>query len=150
MKRSPQQQKLDTMLRSSKIVAGGFMGIDTRNVEEIIEADKAELDRLGYNHKQIANKLQQITDRAVEALGNPVKIDENLTASVDEAKGPVICPWPHPGRFAKRVTTVTKTNNNKQIKYSDLCIHLIGEHGFFQGKGSFFRLEPRDVIDTIF
>ena len=35
MKQSPGSKKLEEVLRSSKIVAGGFMGMDERSVEEI-------------------------------------------------------------------------------------------------------------------
>ena len=44
MKQSPDMQKLEQMLRSSVLVAGGFMGNDVRVVTEIIEADADLLD----------------------------------------------------------------------------------------------------------
>ena len=47
MKESPQNKKLEEILRSSKLVAGGFMGNDDRSVSEIIDSDKNELSRLG-------------------------------------------------------------------------------------------------------
>ena len=39
MKQSPRDKKLEEVLRSTKLVAGGFMGTDTRHPIEIIEAD---------------------------------------------------------------------------------------------------------------
>ena len=39
MKESPQTKMLEEMLRSSKFVAGGFMGTDRRSVSEIIDSD---------------------------------------------------------------------------------------------------------------
>ena len=79
-----------------------------------------------------------------------MKIDENRQAMTEEAKGILICPWPHPGKFAKRVTTVKLTGSEQSIKWSDLSIHLIAEHHFFQGKGSAFRIEPEKLIKIIF
>ena len=39
MKRSPDRVKLEQTLRASKLVAGGFLGEDTRLLEEILAAD---------------------------------------------------------------------------------------------------------------
>jgi hypothetical protein len=63
MKESPDNQKLEQLLRSSKLVAGGFMGSDTRTFSEVTDADSAELARLGFTnatnheacHKGIGN-----------------------------------------------------------------------------------------------
>jgi hypothetical protein len=41
MKESPDNQKLEQLLRSSKLVAGGFMGSDTRTFSEVTDADLA-------------------------------------------------------------------------------------------------------------
>jgi hypothetical protein len=150
MKESPQSQNLEKLLRSSKLVAGGFMGDDPRSVCEIIDADMAELSRFGYIKEQLAERMQQITDMAISGLGTWVKVDEQRQAKIHEAKGRLICPWPHPGSSAKRVTTVRVIKSNISIRWSDLNIHLIGEHGFFEGKGSDFRIEPEKLITAIF
>jgi len=148
MKESPQMRKLEAVLRSSKLVAGGFMGTDTRSLSEIIEADVAQISRLGFTAKQIAARMQKITDIAKAALGNWVDLDEKRRARVDEAKGVIVCPWPHPGRFAKRVTIVDIIESGESNYWSDLNIHLIAEHGFFEGKSSTFRIEP-DILAKI-
>jgi hypothetical protein len=36
------------------------------------------------------------------------------------------------------------------VQWSDLSIHLIGAHGFFEGRGSFFRLEPAELVAILF
>ena len=150
MKESPQIKKLEEVLRSSKLVAGGFMGIDIRSVSEIIDIDLAQVARLGFTVEQVSGRMQEITCIATDAFGNFVKIDEKLQAKVDEAKGFLVCPWPHPGRFAKRVTTVRLIETGQTIRWSDLNIHLIEEHGFFEGKGSAFRIEPKELVKIIF
>jgi hypothetical protein len=150
VKESPESKKLEEVLRSSKLVAGGFMGRDSRSVSEVISSDAAELSRLGYSIEQIAKRMQEITDAATKALGNWVDIDEILRAVVEEAKGLLVCPWPHPGGYDKRITTVELRETGESIFWSDLNIHLIAEHGFFEGKGSAFRVEPKKLVDIIF
>ncbi len=125
------------------------MGDDSRSPAEIIETDTAELVHLNITGKELAQKMQEITDKAKEWLGNWVAVNERLQARVDEAKGVIVCPWPHPGRFDKRVTFLKDVKANTQIKWSDLNIHLIAEHGFFEGKGAAFRIEPAEIIKML-
>ena len=150
MKESPQNKKLEEILRSSKLVAGGFMGDVKRSVHTIIDSDMGTLSKSGYTAEQVAGRMRQITSMAISGLGTWVEIDKQLRARVDEAKGSQPCPWPHPGRFAKRVTTLKNIEAGKSIAWSDLNIHLIGEHGFFEGRGSHFRIEPESLIGVIF
>ena len=149
-KKPPQLQRLEEVLHSSKLVSGGFMGSDTRSVLDIIDADLAELSRLGVTAERVAVRMQEITDIAKGGLGNWVTIDENRQAMTEEAKGTLVCPWPHPGKFAKRVTTVKLNKSGQTIHWADLNIHLIAEHSFFEGRGSVFRIEPEKLIRVIF
>jgi Na+-transporting NADH:ubiquinone oxidoreductase subunit F len=150
MKESPQDKKLEEVLRSSKLAAGGFMGRDTRSVSEIVDADAAALSRLGFTREQIAARMRHITGVAKAGLGTWVRIDETLEAKVDEARGRLVCPWPHPGTFLKRITSLKVIETGASTRWSDLNIHLIGEHGFFEGKGSDFRIEPTELVRVIF
>jgi len=150
MNNSSENQRLEEILRSSKLVSGGFMGNDTRSVTEIIDSDSVKLQKLGFTAKQIAERMQEITQKAIAGLGIWVEINNRRQAIVNEAKGFLICPWSHPGKFAKRVTTVRLKESGADIRWADLNIHLIAEHGFFEGKGSAFRIEPEKLINIIF
>ena len=150
MKKTPEEKILEELLGSSQIVAGGFLGNDSRSLHDIIKADAVILAKLKYSHHQIAERMQQLTNIAKAALGTWVKVDEKTCARTEEAKGPLICPWPHPGAFAKRITVVKNVNSQDTIKWSDLNIHLIKDHHFFEGKGAAYRLEPKQLIDIIF
>ncbi|MHC4736765.1 MAG: hypothetical protein ACYTDW_20270 [Planctomycetota bacterium] len=134
MKESPQDRKLEELLRSSRLVAGGFMGYDTRNVSEVIDADAAELSRLGFTKDQVAERMRQITQVAISGLGTWVQVGEGLEGKVDEAKGRLICPWPHKGKLAKRITVVKVIKTGESIRWSDLN----------------FRIEPRELVQIIF
>lgn len=150
MKESPQNQRLKELLKSSKIAAGGFMGADTRGLFEIIDADAADLAQLGFTTDRLAARMRRITEIATQTLGAWTKVDNNLQARVREAKGRIPCPWPHPAHFAKRITEVKATQTGQTITWSDLNIHLIAEHGFFEGKNAKFRINPPDLIKILF
>jgi len=146
MKQSPQDKKLEQMLRSSKLVADGFMGTDPRTPEEVIREDAAELERLATSAGQVAARMRELTGLARPKLGNTIEIEGKFAVRSEDFKGMLVCPWPHVGRYEKRITTCTRLDTSEKIAWTDLNIHLIEAHGFFEGKGSSFRLEPEDLV----
>lgn len=149
MKESPQQHNLEDILRSSQIVAGGFMGDDERPVTEIIDTDARDVERHGYTNEQIADRMEQVRDEGQKGLGSPMKID-HLLVTVDDNRGMLPSPWPDDTHRSTKTTTFVKDlRSQKELVYSDLSIHLIRAHGFYQGRGSAFRLEPRDIISVL-
>ncbi len=150
MKMSPQLEKLEQMLRSSRLSARGFLGDDKRSLWEIIDTDAKELDRLGRTKEEIAARMTEITQKAKEGLGDWVELGEKLRAWASDTRGIIACPWPHAFRADKTVITAERTDTGLNIKWAELNIHLIGEHGFFQGRGSAFRLPPAKLVEIIF
>ena len=53
------------------------------------------------------------------------------------------------GRHRKTIVTVRNLRLRKEITFSDLNIHLIAAHGFYEGKGSPFRLEPVELAQVL-
>jgi hypothetical protein len=143
-------KKLEQMLRSSVLVIGGFMGSDPRPVTEIIDEDAATLARLDVTAEQVAARMQEITSAAIKGLGNWVDVDAGHQAMVEEARGIIPCPWSDGHRFLKRLTIVKLAPSGRQVQWSDLNIHLIGKHTFFEGKGSYFRTEPEELVAALF
>ena len=126
------------------------MGHDHRPLEEIIAADTATVEHMGYTLTQLSARMREITDSAKAGLEMSIRISERLEARVIEARGRVVCPWPHPGTFGKTVTKANRTDMDLQAAWSDLSIHMVEAHGFFEGFGSTFRLDPETLITVIF
>ncbi len=151
MKNTRQVDEFEKLLKSDVIVSGGFLGDDIRSHIEIIESDRAELSTLNVTAAELSEKMRQVSAKAAEGLGTWIKIDARTDAKVDEARGALICPWPHQaGPFAKRVTNVRRNDTGQEIRWSDLNIHLIAEHSFFEGRGSSFRVDPRSLFEILF
>jgi hypothetical protein len=151
MKMSPQDKKLDQMLRSSALVAGGFMGTDGRTVIEIIEADAATLFECGVNTARLAQRMRELTAVALQGLGTRVDAEEGtLRVMSEEYKGVLVCPWGHAGHYAKRVTMAERPATGLTLTWTELNVHLIEAHGFFEGKGSAFRIEPDEAVRILF
>lgn len=133
-------QKL-TLLAAGVISRDGFLGADTRSVEEIIKADGATLCRLGLTADRVAAELGRLVRIAMDSCGLRVKVGEHLTVFCREAMGRIPCPWSDGEWFVKGEVEVSDDRDGRSIRVSPLSVHLIGAHGFFQGQGSKFRLE---------
>jgi hypothetical protein len=147
---SPQDKNLEQTLRSGKLTAGGFLGADSRSVDEVIAEDAATLIKLGYSVAQVAARMQELRNLARPTLGNWVRVNDTLQVKSEDYKGLIGCPWPHSGQFEKRITAAQRLDTGQSASWSDLNIHLIKEHGFFEGRGAFFRIEPEELIRVIF
>ena len=151
MKQSPRDKKLEEVLRSTMLVAGGFMGADLRHPADVIEQDLGTLENLGVTTLQLANRMRELTDLAKPRLGTWINDPSGkYRVKSEDFKGMLVCPWPHPGQFDKRITTVEHLETGRQIAWTDLNIHMIEEHGFFEGKGAFFRIEPKEIVSILF
>jgi len=150
LKRPPDVQKLEETMRSSRLVMGGFLGPDKRALYDIIEEDVSTLGRLGYLAEEVASRMRQLTHLGAQGLGTSVTVEGRFEVTIEEHKGLNVCPWPHGGGVRKRITTVRRLDSGKVLRWTDLGVHMIQHHGFFEGRGSLYRLEPRELVENIF
>ena len=100
---------------------------------------------LGLTHERIAARLGEVMQAALEAFGNPVRLGDQLSAVASDAMGSIPCPWGGCGVFAKGEIELTDARSGKTLRVTPLSIHLIQRHGFYQGKGARYRLEPAEL-----
>ncbi len=132
-------------LRPSKFSGSGFMGDDPREMEEVISDDASTLEKLGITRQDIVSSLKLIFKKAEKELGDPVTITKDLTAEYISCRGKIPSPFPGEGAFTKDMVQVTSNRGDVKFYITPLSIHLIEKHGFFQGKGSPFRIEPEYI-----
>jgi len=149
MKQTPQEQKIYDNFKPGKIAKDGFLGHDTRHIHDIIEEDMHVLDRLGVSKEQVAKRLQYFIEEGKKGLETPVDLG-GFTTQVIWRRGMLPSPFGGPKRlYHKIVATVFNKKLNKEIKYTQLNVHMIRDHGFFEGKGSVFRLEPEEIVEIL-
>lgn len=129
-------------MQSGHITRDGLLGFDKRSIEEIIRADAETVKKFGLTHRQIAERMKFFRNEGKKGLGGFVKVNPYFEVSCDMARGLLTCPFGEPGMYRKTMITVRNLRLGMEIAYSDLNIHLVAEHGFYEGKGSLFRLEP--------
>lgn len=149
MKQTPQMQKIQENMRPGVLTLRGFLGTDTRDLVEILEDDAAEVRRLGTSHRMIAERMQYLRDQGTRGLGEFIDVPPHYEVRVDSVRGGIPSPFGDAGLIRKTNTTVRNKAMGREIIYTDVNIHLIGEHGFYEGRGSLFRLEPRELVEIL-
>jgi len=149
MKQSKILDNIQDQMKPGKITLSGFLGNDDRKLIDILIEDDAVVKRMDLTHEDIAQKMIYFKDKGLKGLGEFIKVPPHFEVRVDSVRGKIPCPFGDPGVFKKINTTVKNLDKNMEITYTDLNIHMIYAHGFYEGKGSDFRLEPKKIITTL-
>lgn len=148
MKQTPIEKRLIDNFKPGKITKDGFLGDDNRHVHDIIKEDLLTLSRLGVEVEAIAERLQYFIEEGKKGLETKVDLGD-FTVQISWDRGLLPCPFGEPRRHHKIIATLFNKKLNKEIKYSQLNVHMIKEHGFFEGKGSKFRLKPEFLVEVL-
>ena len=126
---------------------GNYLRDDDRPLERILGEDAEIVSRLHMDLDEITSKMKRFYDLGREGLGEPVVTDDDFEITVREDRGIIPSPWGDNYGAPKAIIDVTNLRNGKKLRFSMLGWHLIRSHGFFQGKGSPFRIDPRELHD---
>ena len=146
MKQSPEEQQITDRMQPGVYCRDGFLGTDSRPLGEILDTDGSAVEALGATHERIAAKMTQVLDHAVAAFGAPVRIGEHLSAEFGEAMGRIPSPFGD-GVFRKGEVELTDARSGEKFRFSPLSVHLIAAHGFYQGRGSRYRIDPEKLCE---
>jgi len=129
-------------MRPSGDYRHGFLGKDDRKLVQVLSEDEALVRSLSLTDGAIARKLADLTAQARKGLGGPVVVEGRFRVQVQEARGKIACPWGHPGLYPKTHVELTNLATGERLVWTDLAVHMIEAHGFYQGQGSPYRMEP--------
>ena len=149
MKQSPELQHIQDNMQPGILSAEGFLGYDTRNLSDILAEDSSTVERLGITDKAIAERMRYFTEKGKSGLGNPVVVNQIFQVTVEDHRGFIPCPFSDNFSAEKRNTRVVNLITNRSVQWSDLNVHMIEKHGFYEGNGSFFRIEPAEVVEVL-
>ncbi|MCG2681449.1 MAG: hypothetical protein L6455_16010 [Kiritimatiellae bacterium] len=149
MKLSKKLVAITAAMQPGQIACDGFLGNDPRSLAAIMAADQAAVNRIGLSHRQIARRMIEFRDAGQKACGDWITIPPRWEVRVDSARGKLLCPFGDPGLYPKTSITVRDIQNGTEITFTDLHIHLIGRHGFYEGSGCAFRVEPARLAEVL-
>jgi len=148
MKADPSESRVRDRMRPGVLSRDGFLGSDPRNIGDIVAEDMAELEGMGVTREEIADLFERIHRAVDQSPETPVRLcGGRIIAEATEVMGRIPCPFACGFRAHKAVITVR--TGDRVLRITPIGIHLIGRHGFFQGRGAPFRIEPRDAAALV-
>lgn len=148
MKQSPKEKRIQDLMRPGRLTLEGMLGDDRRMLSEIIEADQSLVNNLGVTHADIADRLEALTRAGRAGLETEVTVEDAFDIHVRDDRGMVPCPFGD-RRCAKSVTVTRCRASGEEVVWTDLSVHMIREHGFYEGRGSPFRVEPARAVRVL-
>jgi hypothetical protein len=149
MKQTAVLDRIQAEMRPGAISREGFLGADERKLADILAQDEAIVNRLGLTHAQVAAAMKRFRDAGRAGLGMEMTVGPHFEVRVDSVRGKMPCPFLHQGIYQKNNTTVRNLLTGQEVTYTDLNIHMIEEHGFYEGRDALFRLDPERLAAVL-
>jgi hypothetical protein len=149
MKQTPQMKKAEREMRAGHLSLSGFLGGEGRDLAQLLNDDHEAVKAMGLTHPRIADRMRRLREVGLSGLGDFVTVPPHFDVRVESVRGRLPCPFGERGLHSKAFTIVRNTRLGRELTFSDLHIHLIAAHGFYEGRGSPFRLEPADLRDIL-
>jgi len=145
MKKNPVFQAARERMEPGRLSRDGFLGVDERSIEDIVAADVAVLEQEGVTADELADFLDDVHVAADAALEAPRRLyGGRLTVQLVEVMGRISCPFACGFRTHKANIQITAAGQT--VTVTPMQAHLIRDHGFFQGRGGEFRVEPQELV----
>lgn len=136
-------------MRPGVITRDGMLGEDRRALRDILDADDAVVRRLGVTHDAIAARMRALREAGAKGLGQAVTVEGRYEVMVDCVRGRMPCPFLHEGTYQKEFVEVRNLRTGEQVTYTELSAHMIQAHGFYEGEGSPYRLDPGTLVRVL-
>ncbi len=148
MKETPQMRKARENMIPGRLSLPGFLGGE-RDLPRLLDEDAETVKRLGLTHAAIADRMRELRDAGAEGLGEFLSVPPHFEVRADSVRGRIPCPFGERGLYPKTSITVRNLRTGREVTYTDLHIHLVAAHGFYEGVGTPYRLEPADLVSVL-
>ena len=143
------KNEIEKLLTPGELSIDGFLGKDSRSIEEIIAEDKAKFTELGITIENVIMKLEELEEKGKDIMEREKTVLNRYTVKVRDDRGPM--PNPTGGKpLRKGDITIKDAKSGKSLIYNDLTILMLKEFGFCSGIGSEYRLEPAILKEVLF
>lgn len=145
-------------MRPGAWTVSGFLAADA-SLSEVLEADARELTRLSVRAGELGERLRGLLERGAGSDWFRGKRVGDHRVELHRRRGLLTCPWAPEEFTACSVGRGSGPTSNEfvivhaptraRLEGLELHAHLIGDHGFFGGPGTEYRLEPEDVATAL-
>jgi hypothetical protein len=143
---------LEKDMRPGGLSTKGFLGKDERLLD-VLEADnRYVVDKLGLTHQELARHLHILGALAAKhAATKPQDITyhgRKFRIRATSWRGFQDSPF-QDGTKTNCDATIENLDTKKKLGYSLLVPHLIERYGFYEGKGTPYRVEPKKALEVL-
>jgi hypothetical protein len=144
--------RLEKRMRPGADSRAGFLGKDESLLEVLAADNRLVVDELGLSHQEIARHLRIIGAIAVKKAkeksldiryhGQTFRLSNSFSRGFQES------PFDD-GTKTNCNTTLVNVGSGKKLTFSLLVPEMIERYGFYEGKGTPYRVDPRAVLDVL-
>lgn len=144
--------KLEQSMRPKELSQAGFLGKDEKLLDVLAADNEYVVDQLGLTHQELARHLHAmgVISRLLGDKAKPAPLEfvyqgRRFRVKREDTRGMQPSPFLDGTRSGSNVEVVN-LDNGKKMWYGLLVPFMVERYGFYEGKGTRYRLEPRDVI----
>ena len=131
----------------------GFLGKDEKLLDILAGDNDFVLGKLGLTHQELAKHLHivgAITHKHAKAGDDKEGFDfkyhgRRYNTKYIAFRGIAHSPF-YDGTKTNTEVTLTNLDAKAKLKYSMLVPHMIERYGFYEGHGTPYRVDPRDIV----
>jgi hypothetical protein len=145
--------ELEKDMRPGASSRAGFLGKDERLLDVLAADNKFVVDERGLTHQELARALHVLgaiarwQDQHEEAGREFVYRGRKFSVSLNTAKGFMPSPFGD-GTRTNQSVEVENLATGKKLTYSLLVPHMSERYGFYEGKGTRYRVDPAKVLEV--
>jgi hypothetical protein len=144
--------ELERSMRPGALSRAGFLGKDEKLLDVLAADNEYVVDKLGLTHQELARHLHVLaalgTVRPKEAPPPFRYHGRRFRVTVLNWKGFQESPFAD-GTSTNRDAVVHNLDNGKRLRYSLLVPDMIERYGFYEGKGTSYRVEPKEALEVL-
>jgi hypothetical protein len=145
-------EQLEKDMRPKKVSASGFVGPDEKLLDILVADNRYVVDELGLTHQELARHLhamgtigtwqQQHKQEGAEFIYRGKRFKVRVLHTLGSQPSPF-----RDGTASGSNAIVTNVENGKKLRYGLLVPYMVERYGFYEGKGTPYRLEPSAVVE---
>jgi hypothetical protein len=130
----------------------GFLGSEESLLEVLAADNQYVVEQLGLSHQELAKHLHAMgTIGLWQGKHKQPEVEfsyqgRRFTVKMEVTRGIQPSPFMDDTRSGTNAT-VRNVDNGKQLQYALLVAHMIERYGFYEGKGTPYRVEPRQIVE---
>jgi hypothetical protein len=141
-------EDLEKVMRPGKSSTAGFLGPEEKLLEVMAADNDYVLGELGLTHQEIARPLLLLGAIAAKEKGEFTYRGVRLRAERIYFKGYQDTPF-EDGTKTSSDIILTNVDTGKKLRYSLLVPDMIERYGFYEGHGTRYRVDPKEVTEFL-